>query len=80
LSKVDHYIALSLLTFSFCGYFTKKILPVPKEKLLPITLENFSEGDIDQVDEILEKIIRYVGTAEIKAVYLLMDEVLELIR
>jgi len=42
------------------AFVTQTILPVQKEKILPVSLENFSEGELDRVDELLEKIIRFV--------------------
>lgn len=42
-------------------YLEKGIFLVPDDKkILPVTIDKFSEGDLAKVDSLLEKIIKYV--------------------
>jgi hypothetical protein len=47
------------------GWAIAHVFPVKREKDLPVSLENFSDGEFDRIDEILEKIIRYESYREV---------------
>jgi len=52
-------ISLEQLYPLFMTYLDKGIFLLPEDKkLLPVSVDQFSEGDLAQVDELLEKIIR----------------------
>lgn len=45
-------------------YLEKGIFLLPEDKkILPVSFDQFSEGDLAKVDELLENIIRYYHTA-----------------
>jgi len=77
-------ISLEQLYPWFMTYLDKGIFQLPEDKkLLPVSFDQFSEGDLTKVDELLEKIIRqraYKRSLEINIKAALQDiETLEYI-